>query len=158
MTHTATVEVNVSIFLALIALVSSVCVASISARAIAGKQDKNDAVAMEHRMTDIENAITYKLNPLWTAIEREIPKLLLKKDTIELDNLLNKMHDGGLDYFSPEELRRLSCLLDDEYQKASQEEDDGKRGRAFVLVLVRGVVNGKIHEREHRIPTKMEEL
>ena len=45
------------------------------------KTNKADSVDLEHRLTNIENELKYKLGPIWNAIEIEFPKLLIREDT-----------------------------------------------------------------------------
>lgn len=91
-----------------------------------------DARKLEHRLTAIEE----KINPIWDAIIGELPKLLIKKETQELDELLLKFtsKNNSLTY---EEKLRLTELLNEEHQKAVETKD---AGRGLAITLLRAAV------------------
>jgi len=91
----------------------------------------NSAKRLEHRLTTLE----LKIEPIWDAVRREIPKLLISPHTGEFDILLRKSMNG-LD-MTIIEVKRLLELLDGEYQKAVSESDTG---RAVGIALFRATV------------------
>lgn len=101
-----------------------------------GKMSKADAVRLEHRLTSLEE----KIEPIWEAIIKEIPRLLISPHSPEFDKLVEKSLKG--DEFTPEELEKLRKLVDAEYEQAVEEKNSG---RAIGLVLMRaGIKAGGI--------------
>lgn len=92
----------------------------------------NSAKRLEHRLTALE----LKIDPIWDAIRHEIPKLLISPHTDELDELIKKSINGLKDMTSIE-IKRLLKLLDSEYQKAIDEND---QGRAVCITLFRATL------------------
>ncbi len=98
-----------------------------------------DARKLEHRLTSIEGSIEslrVKVDPIWDAIISELPKMLIKKDTPELDEILRK-HLAKKSALSEREQLRLIELLDEEHLKAVETQDSG---RALAITLFRATV------------------
>lgn len=114
-----------SIIVALISLFGTIFVAAMNL----GKMSKADAVKLEHRLTSLEE----KIEPIWEAIIKEIPRLLISPHSPEFDKLVEKSLKG-IDTLTPEELERLEELVDAEYEVAVEEKNSG---RAIGLVLMR---------------------
>lgn len=120
------------------------------------KLDRSCIVDFEKRINNIEFAISYKLNPLWAVIEHEIPKMLLKENTPELDRLLREVQNNGFDSMDMHAMKRLACMLDEEFQNTTKLEAVTKHDRVFGLVFLKAAVEGAIDERNHR-PSLIEE-
>lgn len=86
-----------------------------------GKMSKADAIRLEHRLTSLES----KLEPIWQAIIKEIPKLLISPHTPEFDDLVEKAMDN-LEGMTITEVKRLMTLLDQEYDVAVKEKNTGR--------------------------------
>jgi hypothetical protein len=86
-----------------------------------GKMSKADAIRLEHRLTSLES----KLDPIWQAIIKEIPKLLISPHTPEFDTLVEKAMDN-LEAMTLAEVKRLMTLLDQEYAVAVKEKNTGR--------------------------------
>ncbi len=89
----------------------------------------NSARRLEHRLTSLE----HKIEPVWDAIRNEIPKLLLRPHTAELDELIEKSMNG-LKTMNEVQVNRLLQLLDAEYTEAVAH---GYPGRAMAIVFMR---------------------
>lgn len=94
----------------------------------------NSAKRLEHRLTTLE----LKIEPIWDAVRREIPKLLISNRNprhSEFDELVQKaMRDQDMTNI---EVTRLLHLLESEYQKAVEDSD---KGRAVGIALFRATV------------------
>jgi len=94
----------------------------------------NSAKRLEHRLTTLE----LKIEPIWDAVRREIPKLLISNRnprSSEFDELMQKaMKEQDMTNI---EIIRLLELLDSEYQKAI---GDSNKGRAVGIALFRATV------------------
>ncbi len=123
--------IDPSIIVALLSLLGTLIVAALSY----GKMSRADAVALEHRLTSLEA----KIEPIWNAILKEIPRLLISPHSPEFDALVEKAITIGLDDMDPADVERLSELLDGEYDQAVEEKDSG---RAIGLVLMRAGMKG----------------
>lgn len=97
-----------------------------------GKMSKTDAIRLEHRLTSLES----KLEPIWQAIIKEIPKLLISPHTPEFDALVEKATDN-LGTMTIADVKRLMTLLDQEYDIAVKEKNTG---RAVGLSLLKAGV------------------
>ena len=91
-----------------------------------------DARRLEHRLTSLEE----KVEPIWAAIISELPKMLIKADTPELDEILRKHMTRNRKLTNEEQLRLIE-LLDEEYQKAVESKDSGS---ALAITLFRATV------------------
>jgi len=91
----------------------------------------NSAKRLEHRLTTLE----LKIEPIWDAVRREIPKLLINPLAGEFNVLMQKAMNE-LDMTNAE-LTRLKQLVDSEYEKALRDE---KKGRAVGLALFRATL------------------
>lgn len=118
-------ELDFTVIVALISLVGTILVAIMNF----GKMSKADAVRLEHRLTSLEA----KIEPIWEAIIKEIPKLLISPHSPEFDKLVEKSL-ANLDGLTAEEMERLEALVDAEYEQAVEEKNSG---RAIGLVLMR---------------------
>lgn len=114
-----------AIIVALISLVGTILVAAMNI----GKMSKADAVTLEHRLTSLEE----KIDPIWEAIIKEIPRLLISPHSPEFDKLVEKSLED-IDSLTPEERERLEELLNEQYDQAVEEKNSG---RAIGLVLMR---------------------
>ena len=87
---------------------------------------------LENRLTTLE----LKTEPLWDAVRREIPKLLISNPGFgEFNVLLQKaMREEDM---TNNEVTCLQKLLDIEYQKAIKEKDNG---RAVGIALFRATL------------------
>ena len=86
---------------------------------------------LENRLTTLE----LKIEPIWDAVRREIPKLLINPLTGEFNVLMQKaMNELEM---TDAEVTRLKQLVDDEYEKALRDE---KKGRAVGLALFRATL------------------
>lgn len=94
-----------------------------------------DARKLEHRLTALEE----KINPIWQAIISEIPNLLIKEDTPELDELL-RMASNGLEDMTDKQIHKMLQLLNEEYTKAIE---IGNSGRAVGIALFRATLKGR---------------
>lgn len=92
----------------------------------------NSAKKLEHRLTSLE----HKIEPIWDAIRNEIPKLLIKEGTKELDKLL-RMTSEGLDNMTDKQVHDMIRLLEEEYTKAMK---TGDSGRAVGIALFRATL------------------
>lgn len=101
-----------SIYVALIALAGAIIVALLGR----DKYGKNDAVLLEARLTSIENTIDTKLEPIWDAIMKELPKILISPHTPKLDALLEKALDVGFKNLQPEDATQIRVQLDRHYE------------------------------------------
>lgn len=94
----------------------------------------NSAKRLENRLTTLE----LKIEPIWDAVRREIPKLLISNRNpgpTEFDELMQKaMKEEDMTNI---EITRLLELLNDEYQKAIV---DSNKGRAVGIALFRATV------------------
>ncbi len=91
----------------------------------------NSAKRLEHRLTTLE----LKIEPIWDAVRREIPKLLINPASGEFNELMQKaMIELEM---TDTEVTRLKQLIDDEYQKAISDEN---KGRAVGLALFRATI------------------
>ena len=94
----------------------------------------NSAKRLEHRLTTLE----LKIEPIWDAVRREIPKLLISNRNpkpSEFDELMQKaMNELNMTNI---EVHRLLELLDSEYQKAVI---DSNKGRAVGIALFRATI------------------
>ena len=134
------VSVDSSVVIALIALVGTI----INSFATNDKQTKKDAIEQEHRLTDIESAIKYKVDPLWNMIEKTFPKLAEREDTPELDKLLRKYRLEP-DEMSEEELAYMLAGIEDELSKIMDDETL-LRGRGVVLAFLSVPVRCRLDE------------
>lgn len=94
----------------------------------------NSAKRLEHRLTTLE----LKIEPIWDAVRREIPKLLISDrnpKSSEFDELMQKAMNE-LDMTNIE-VHRLLQLLESEYQKAI---GDSNKGRAVGIALFRATI------------------
>ncbi len=137
------VQVDAGIVVAVIAMMGTLASAYIAN----GKESKTDAakryaeaVIQEHRMTILES----KIEPIWETIMNEIPKLLIKESTPELDILLRKTQNGSLDDLSFDELYRLKRLLEIEFDKIRNNETDSARSRGIGLAFFKAAVKSTI--------------
>lgn len=89
----------------------------------------NSAKRLEHRLTSLE----HKIEPVWDAIRNEIPKLLIRPHTLELDGLIEKSMKG-LNTMSDNQVKRLLQLIDDEYNEAVTQ---GYPGLAIAFLFMR---------------------
>ncbi len=97
------------------------------------RQEKSSAQVkeLENRLTTLE----LKIEPIWDAVRREIPKLLINPLTGEFNVLMQKaMNELEM---TDAEVTRLKQLVDDEYEKALRDE---KKGRAVGLALFRATL------------------
>lgn len=113
------------------------------------KLSKKDAVELEKRLSSIENAIRYKLDPLWAVIEREIPKILVRADTPKLDALLFKLGNNGFDNTATADLEETLCLVSDQIVMLNMGEHENLRMRAFALVFLKAAVDSVLDQRKH---------
>ena len=118
-------QVDTAIIVALISLLGTILVGIMNL----GKMSKADAVRLEHRLTSLEG----KIEPIWEAIIKEIPRLLISPHSPEFDKLVEKSLED-IDSLTPEEKKRLEELLNKEYEMAVEEKNSG---RAIGLVLMR---------------------
>lgn len=118
-------QIDASIIVALISLLGTIFVGAMNF----GKMSKADAVKLEHRLTSLEG----KIEPIWEAIIKEIPRLLISPHSPEFDKLVEKSLDD-INSLTPEEKKRLEELLNNEYEMAVEEKNSG---RAIGLVLMR---------------------
>jgi hypothetical protein len=126
-----------SIIVAFIALAGTIFNAIISN----GKMNRDEAVRWENRITKIEQKIEDKLEPLYEVIENEIPRLLIKENTPELDALLKiKINDLNL-----EETQRMLVIVESEYDKVLNDESLD-RSRGMMLAFVRAILRKKFKE------------
>jgi len=94
----------------------------------------NSAKRLEHRLTTLE----LKIEPIWDAVRREIPKLLISDRNpkpSEFDELMQQAMKE-LD-MTDIEVTRLLQLLESEYQKAI---GDSNMGRAVGIALFRATI------------------
>ena len=119
-----------SIIVALLSLLGTLVIGILNS----GKMSKADAIRLEHRLTSLES----KLDPIWQAIIKEIPKLLISPHTPEFDTLVEKAI-GNLEGMTIAEVKRLMVLLEEEYVVAVKEKNTG---RAVGLSLMRAGVKG----------------
>ena len=124
-------QLDTAIIVALISLLGTIIVGAMNF----GKMSKADAIRLEHRLTSLEG----KIEPIWEAIIKEIPRLLISPHSPEFDELVEKALKIGLDDMTPEEIERLRNLLDSEYDQAVEEKNSG---RAIGLVLMRAGIKG----------------
>ena len=106
-----------SVIVALISLLGTLIIGVLNF----GKMSKADAIRLEHRLTSLES----KLDPIWQAIIKEIPKLLISPHTPEFDELVEKAMDD-LEAMTIGEVKRLMMLLDQEYIVAVKEKNTGR--------------------------------
>ncbi len=86
---------------------------------------------LENRLTTLE----LKIEPIWDAVRREIPKLLINPLTGEFNVLMQKaMNELEM---TDAEVTRLKQLVDGEYEKALRDEN---KGRAVGLALFRATL------------------
>ncbi len=87
---------------------------------------------LENRLTSLE----LKIDPLWEAVRREIPKLLLGNPGLggNSDLVQKAMKEEKL---TDNEVKRLMDYLNNEYQKAIEKDD---KGRAVGLALFRATI------------------
>ncbi len=97
-----------------------------------GKMSKADAIRLEHRLTSLES----KLDPIWQAIIKEIPKLLISPHTPEFDVLVEEAM-VNLEGMTIAKVKRLMTLLEEEYDVAVKEKNTG---RAVGLSLMKAGV------------------
>jgi len=91
----------------------------------------NSAKRLEHRLTTLE----LKIEPIWDAVRREIPKLLINPLSGEFKELMQKaMNELEMTNI---EVKRLLKFLDDEYQRAIS---DANKGRAVGIALFRATL------------------
>lgn len=123
-------QVDPTIAVALLSLLGTLVIGFLNS----GKMSKADAIRLEHRLTSLES----KLDPIWQAIIKEIPKLLISPHTPEFDALVEKAI-GNLESMTIAEVKRLMVLLEEEYVVAVKEKNTG---RAVGLSLMRAGVKG----------------
>lgn len=119
-----------SIIVALISLFGTLVIGILNF----GKMNKADAIRLEHRLTSLES----KIDPIWQAVIKEIPRLLISPHAPEFDALVEKAMDD-LDGMTIADIKRLMVLLDVEYEHAIETKDSG---RAVGLVLMRAGLKG----------------
>ncbi len=87
---------------------------------------------LENRLTSLE----LKIEPLWEAVRREIPRLLLGNPGFAEDSSLMQkaMKEEKL---TDIEVKRLMEYLNNEYQKAIEKDD---KGRAVGIALFRATI------------------
>ena len=94
----------------------------------------NSAKRLEHRLTALE----LKIDPIWDAVRREIPKLLISDRNpkpSEFDELMQQaMREQDM---TDIEVTRLLQLLESEYRKAIGDSD---KGRAVGIALFRATI------------------
>jgi hypothetical protein len=88
---------------------------------------------------DIKNRLTRletQMQPFWSIIEKELPRLIHSPHTPEIDALLDKMAEGKLTIDDAKDLR---CRL-----KAEMEIPDIGKKLAIVLIIARldAIING----------------
>lgn len=125
-------QIDASIIVAFISLLGTIIVGIINL----GKMSKADAVVLEHRLTGLES----KIEPIWEAIIKEIPRLLISPHSPEFDDLVKKSING-LKAMTLEEIEKLLGLLNSEYEKAVEEKDSG---RAIGIVLMRAGIKANM--------------
>ena len=118
-------QLDTAIIVALISLLGTIIVGAMNF----GKMSKADAVRLEHRLTSLEG----KIEPIWEAIIKEIPRLLISPHSPEFDKLVEKSLED-INSLTLEEKKRLEELLNKEYEMAVEEKNSG---RAIGLVLMR---------------------
>lgn len=96
----------------------------------------NSAKRLEHRLTTLE----LKIEPIWEAVRREIPKLLISNPgSSEFEVLMQKvMREEDM---SDDEVTYLVRLLNGEYQKAIVNKD---KGRAVGIALFRATLGRSV--------------
>lgn len=124
-----------SIIVAFIALLGTIIVALLDR----GKYRKADAVYLENRLTSIENTLETKLEPIWKAIMKELPKLLINPHTPQLDRLINRGLDVGFENLPEIEAFELHTRLDEEY---ANEKKPLKRLVVSLVQIALSVENG----------------
>ena len=132
------INLDSSIIVAFVALAGTV----INSIVMGDKQSKKDAVAMEHRLTDMESAIKYKVDPLWNMIEKSFPKLAERADTPDLDVLLRKYRIDPAAMVE-DELVTLLDGIENEFLKIQVDENQA-RGRGVVLAFLSVPVRSRL--------------
>jgi hypothetical protein len=132
------ISVDSPIIIALIALMGTI----INSFVTNDKQTKKDAIEQEHRLTDIESAIKYKVDPLWNMIEKTFPKLAEREDTPDLDILLRKYREAP-ESMSEDELMSMLTNLESELTKITNDESL-LRGRGVVLAFLSVPVRARL--------------
>ena len=132
------VTVDTPIIIALIALIGTI----MNGILMGDKVSKKDAVDLEHRLTDMEGAIKYKVDPLWNMIEKTFPKLAEREDTPDLDILLRKYRESP-DSMTEDELMSMLTSLEYELNKIANDETL-LRGRGVVLAFLSVPVRARL--------------
>jgi len=78
-------------------------------------------------------AVQTRFDVFWAVIEKELPKILIRTDTPDIDNLLRKMEEGTI---TTEEKQQLKEMMREELTKYN--EDDGRNeairfGYVFII-------------------------
>lgn len=133
-------DIDPSIVVALIALLGTIICAFLNM----DKYRKVDAVKLESRLTSIENTLETKLDPIWDAIMKELPKVLLSPHTPELDRLMTKALKVGFRNLPHIEAFELNDNLDKEY---ASEKDPLKRLVVSLVQIALSVENGGLANR-----------
>lgn len=122
--------IEASIIVALISLFGTLVLGILNF----GKMSKADAIRLEHRLTSLEG----KIDPIWQAIIKEIPRLLISPHTPEFDGLVEKAMED-LEGMTIADVRRLVTLLEEQYDVAVKEKDTS---RALGISLMKAGIKG----------------
>ena len=123
------IELDSAILVALISLFGTIFIGITNRQ----KFTKAEAITLEARLTNIENTLENKVEPIWKAIMNELPKMLISPGAPRLDILLDKAMKNRED-MSNGDFIELKSLLKEEYDKAI-ENQDRTRGVALVLYM-----------------------
>lgn len=126
-------QIDASIIVALISLLGTIIVALMSF----GKMSKADAIQLEHRLTGLES----KIEPIWEAIIKEIPRLLISPHSPEFDLLSEVSMTKGLKTLTIIQVENLLVHINTEYDLAVEEHDTA---RAIGLVLMRAGIKSQL--------------
>jgi len=127
--------IDPSIIVAFIALLGTLIVALLGR----DKYGKVEAIELENRLTSIENTLETQLEPIWDAIMKELPKILIAPHTPRIDSLIKKALDVGFKNLPKEEASELYHRLDEEY---ADEELPMKRLTVSLVKIALSVENG----------------
>jgi hypothetical protein len=115
------------------------------------KAKKSDAVALEKRLTDLENnkftdedrrcliELNSRFNVIWGVFEKDLPKFLRQETTPELDKLIDKIEQVGIRGLTKAQYDQLDRYLTEEYEKTLRDETESLQDRGFRLALYRAV-------------------
>lgn len=138
---------NQAVLIALIGLIASIATAVLSYWGLRGKADKEEALENQRKYLELKGAIDLinqklilQLDPITEVLENELPKLLIREDTPEMDALIQKF---TLKTLSNEEAKKLLSYIDEEWDKTVKDESRDK-GTGVALAFVRAVLKSKL--------------